>query len=406
MASLQDLFSYSWSSLSHRKLRSYLTVLGVVIGVASVVTLFSISDGLYASVEGQLQAFGANNAVVVPGAISAAPSGGGYAPPSQGKLFEKDFQRVKSVPGVAVATRTLMASTILRSGDEEISLRVAGVEPSEFFALREIELESGRLLVDNDRGAAVIPVRYTEPDSVFKDKPLQLGSLFQMGEGERARKFRVIGVMSASSPAGSNVYVQFEDAKYLAGNTISPNEISQVQFQVADGFDFDEAISNVEFALSSAHKLKVEDKDFSIVTSKFILEQVGQIIGILSAVLGLITGISLIVGAVGIANTMYMSVTERTQEIGILKAVGASSADVLQLIILESAIIGFVGALIGLAAGFAISLVVSLFGFTTVVSPYVVAFVMVFGVAIGVLSGLVPARRAASLSPIVAITRG
>ncbi|MFH1306272.1 MAG: ABC transporter permease [Candidatus Micrarchaeota archaeon] len=405
MVSLIDLLSYSLRSLSHRKLRSYLTVLGIVIGVAAVVCLISISDGLMAGVEEQLEAFGPRNAVIMAGDMSSmAMSGGGYAPPSKGKIFEKDMERVKTIPGTTYVTKQLAVSTSMEFKKKNLTVSVYGTEPEKFSKLVDIGVYKGRYLTEYDRGVAVIGEQYAD-DSIFKSQHMDVGSVFYLGEEKK--RFRVVGILDpANAVAKSVIIIPYADAEKLAGDSIAENEVTMVRFQVAEGFDFDETIGRVEWALASSRGVSIDDKDFSIMTSDSILEQVGQIIGILTAFLGFITAISLLVGGVGVANTMYMAVMEKTKEIGTLKAIGASSKDVLLLIVLESAIIGLVGGIIGLLIGWVLSIIVSFFDFKTVISPWLIAFALIFSIGIGVISGILPARKASKLSPIVAIRQG
>ncbi len=405
MASWGDLLNYAFISLRHRSLRSYLTVLGIVIGVAAVVSLISISDGLMASVAEQLEAFGPRNAVVTPGDISGmAMSGGGYAPPSQGKLFEKDLERVRSIPGTIYVSRTLSVRMPLEFKDETITATANGIEPEPFLKMMKISVSEGRFLDENDHGTAVIGRNYADK-SIFKRNAMSVGSVFYLGENKK--KFRVVGILdSSSSVSKSMLVIPFDDAKELAGDTIMENELSSIRFAVAEGYNFDATIDDVTWTLASSRSVKTDKKDFSIVTSAFILQQVGQIIGVLTAFLGFIIAVSVVVGGVGVANTMYMAVVEKTKEIGTLRAIGASSHVILMLIVLESAILGLAGGAIGLFIGWLISLIVSFFGFKAVISVWLAFSALLFSVLLGVVFGFLPARKAAKLSPVVAMGQG
>jgi len=250
----------------------------------------------------------------------------------------------------------------------------------------------------------VVGLRYSDK-SIFKRDAMAVGSVFYLGE--QKKPFRVVGILDASnSVSKSMLIIPFDDAKELAGDTIAKDELSSVRFQVAEGYDFDGTIDDVTWALASSRGVKLEKKDFSIVTSAFILQQVGQIIGVLTAFLGFITAVSLVVGGVGVANTMYMSVMERTREIGTLRAIGASSNVILMLVVIESAIIGLAGGIIGLFIGWLASVIVSYFGFKAVVSIWLAASALLCSVFLGVLSGFLPAKKAAAMSPVVAMEQG
>ncbi|PIT84233.1 hypothetical protein COU37_04165 [Candidatus Micrarchaeota archaeon CG10_big_fil_rev_8_21_14_0_10_45_29] len=404
MANPLDLLAYSLRSLAHRKLRAYLTVLGIVIGIAAVVSLVSISDGLYAGVQEQLEAFGPRNAVVVPGDISGfAISGGGYAPPSAGRLFDKDAQRVKSIPGVVDAAKGISVRSLLSFKKNNITISISGVEAQPFNKLMKLDILEGRFLGDNDRHVAVIGADYAQGD-IFKNDKMGVGSVFYLGE-ERI-KFRVVGILDPSnSVSGTMIIVPFDDAKELAGDALLEGEVSAIRFAVEEGYDVDAVLSRVEANLAGSRGVRLDEKDFSLITADFILEQVGQIIGVLTAVLGFIISISLLVGGFGVANTMFMTVMEKTKEIGTLKAIGATSKDIMLLIILESALIGFAGGSLGLFAGWIISLIASVFDFKTVITPFLAFFAIAFSMGIGIISGILPAYRASKLSPIAAINK-
>lgn len=402
MADFSDLVAYSTHSLYHRSLRSYLTVLGIVIGVAAVVSLISISDGLYASVADQLQAFGARNAYVMAGGTMMQMSGGGYSAPSEGRIFEKDYMRVKNIIGAQYVSRIIVVQQNMEFKRTNLTVSLEGIEPEQFEKMSDFEISDGRFLNGNERSVAVVGPGYAD-DSIFKSQPMAVGSVFYLGDEKK--RFKVVGILDDSNSAGKNtILIPLEDARDLAGESLMDNEITYVGFSVAEGFGMDEVTSNVESDLAASRGVKLDDKDFTVLTAESILEQVGQIIAILSAFLGFITGVSLLVGGVGVANTMYMSVLEKRKEIGTLKAIGASSNDVLLLIVIESAILGLAGGVIGLGAGWLISLIISLFDFKTVVSIPLIIFALTFSVFVGVLSGFLPARDASKLSPIVAMS--
>ena len=396
------MLSYSLRSLAHRKLRAYLTILGIVIGVASVVTLISISDGLYASVQTQLEEFGSRVVAIIPGSPSStfAPSGGGYIKPTAGRLYEKDLQRIERIIGASGATAGIRAKTTLFFKKQNITITVTAIEPSKYEKVREVKIEEGRYLSDNERHTALIGSSYATTDIL--EQPMSVGSVFYMGKNHT--RYRVVGIIDRSSSLGkTNIFVTFDDGRELAGNTLGAKEISAISFTVPEGYDFDSVVAQAKSDLSAARGVREDDPDFTVVTADFILEQVGAFLAILTAILGFIIGVSLLVGGVGVANTMFVSVLEKTKEIGTLKAIGATSSDILMLVLLESAAIGLMGGIIGLALSAAIVFIISLFDFTAVITIYTVAFALLFSMSISMVAGFIPARNASKLSPIEAL---
>ncbi|VVB58851.1 MacB-like periplasmic core domain protein [Candidatus Anstonella stagnisolia] len=406
MVDHKELFSYSLGNMMRRKMRSWLTVLGIVIGIAAIVTLISVAQGLTNSINDQLKAFGTNAVVVVPGDISQqlSISGGAARPPSTGRLFKNDVDRIKRVSGTEYVSSALSTRASVDFKDKQATMGINGVEPSIFqTANKALEIEQGRFLADTDRHTAVIG--NTIAYSTFGTDKVQVGSVLVIGSENT--KFRVVGVLKKSGSSGGNgdsaLYVPIEDARELAGSSISKNEVSGIRFLVKDGFDVKEVVDNVNYELLSAHHVREEDKDFSFLTSEFLQQQVGTITALLTLFLGGVAGISLIVGGVGIANTMFMSVLERTREIGILKAIGADSRAIQEAFLIESGMIGLFGGIVGVSIGFLFSLIAGALGVPTAVGIELVLFAIFFSFTIGIISGYVPAVRASRLPAIEAL---
>ncbi|VVB56917.1 MacB-like periplasmic core domain protein [uncultured archaeon] len=407
MASWSDLLDYSLTSLRHRSLRSWLTVLGIVIGIAAIVSLIAIAQGLELTVKEQISAFGPRLVAVVPGDINkqvASFQGGPNRPPSAGKLFENDAKRLDRIPGVERLSQVLVIRSAVSYQGQSVSTSVGGVQP-EVFTYQVLNLSEGRYLVDGDRRVVVVGAAVADGSSVFK-KTLGVGSTLRLGT--QGTPFRVVGVLSKAGNIGGStsdqvIYIPIDDARELAGDSIAQHEITGIRFMVAEGFDINQTLDAAEAELMSAHHVNADDKDFSLVTSDFILKTIGAVLGVVTLTLGLVASISLLVGGIGVANTMSMSVLERTREIGTLKAIGASDGVVMRLFLIESALIGMAGGLIGLFIGWLLSLAIGLFGFQAVVSPVLALGAIFFSAIVGLVAGLMPARRAAQMPPMEAL---
>jgi putative ABC transport system permease protein len=396
-----DLFHYSFIHLKHRGLRTWLTLLGIVVGISAVVVLVGIADGLKHSVSEELEMFGPDLLVITSMSTSAE------LVPSQfrstvGKLFDKDAQVVGRVDGVETVSSSIMTSAVMKFKNEEVGGSLYGVELDNYLdAMVSMEIEEGRFPESGDRKVVLLGSKAAT--DTF-DEELEVNSVFEIS-GE---KFRVVGILKETGSSYSNMdslmIVPMEDARRIAGNTIANREVSAIRVKVAEGYDPVEVEDNIEWVLMQHRKVTEDDKDFGIVSARFIQEQVDSILGALTLFLSLVSGISLVVGAIGISNTMFMSVLERTREIGVLKSLGATSNQIQSLFLMESAMIGLAGGIGGVAIGFALLQLVSLLGFEAVLSVEVTIFAFLFSVAIGVFAGSFPAKEA-SMKPAIEALR-
>ncbi|MBS3069871.1 ABC transporter permease [Candidatus Micrarchaeota archaeon] len=399
-----ELFLYSMNNMRRRKMRSWLTVIGIVIGIAAIVTLISVAQGLSNSINEQLKSFGSNTVVVIPGDIrqQLSPFGGAARPPSVGKLFKNDEERIGRIAGVDLISSVINSRASIDFKGNLVTASISGVEPSVFEGSQNIELEQGRFLTDTDKHTAVIG--YNIAYDTFGKQPVQVSSVLSIGkEGTR---FRVVGVLKKAGSTGSTdsaIYIPLEDARDLAGSSITPNEVSGIRFVAKEGFEVQEVVDEVNYELLSAHHVREEDKDFSFLTAAFLQEQVATITALLTLFLGGVAGISLVVGGVGIANTMFMSVLERTREIGILKSIGASNEAIQEAFLIESGLIGLSGGIIGVLLGLLFSIIGGALGVPTAVGIELALFAIFFSFAVGIISGYLPARNASKLPAIVAL---
>ncbi|MEM2963404.1 MAG: ABC transporter permease [Candidatus Anstonellales archaeon] len=407
----QEYLLYAIESMKHRSLRSWLTIIGVIVGIAAIVVLVSIGQGLNDSIQSQLKNFGANTIVIIPGkeiSVQTAFSRANYKPPSVGKLYKSDVERIKKLEGVEYVSAVIQASADVRYKTQSITAFLTGIEPSLFRQTQLLEIEKGRMLVETDRQVAVIGrgIAY----NAF-DNEIEIGSFVYVGNEQK--KFRIVGILKGGGGSGqagrmidSAFYIPIEDARDIAEKSLVENEVSAIRLTIEKDRNMEEMKEIIESELLSAHKLKKDERDFSLITADYISKQVEQITGILTLFLGGIAAVSLIVGGVGIANTMFTAVVERTPEVGILKSIGASRKKIEKIFLVESGLIGAIGGACGIIIGVAAALGLNILGgIPTSINAAFVGFCFVFSISVGLLSGYFPAKKAAELDPVDALRR-
>lgn len=393
-----DLMRYAYNNLRHRKLRSYLTVLGIIVGIAAIVILVSIAQGLDEGIRAQLSSLGSNFLIVMPGQLG---SSGTIMPTSMnGALYEKDAEAIRLIEGVedVAAVIGIFGADIEFKGKHAMGMVVRGVERGYGrYIESKTNFSSGRFFDEGDAGSVVLGDGVAND---FFDKKIRAGNTMAIN----GRKFRVSGVIEKAGQAGfdSAIIIDIKAARELRGGEYGDDQVNMI-FVLAEEGGVNKVAEKVNQKLLDRHHVSEEDKDFSIITATSALEQIGMITGLLSLFLGGIAAISLLVGAIGIANTMVTSVIERTREIGILKAIGACDSAVLQLFLIESSLMGLVGGALGAFFGVLVSFALNFFGVPSKVSLELVAFAIIFAVIMGAVSGFLPARRAAKLQPLEAL---
>ncbi len=401
---IADMLKYSAKSLAHSKLRTWLTIIGIVIGISSVIVLVSIGEGLNHYVSEQLSLFGAATIVVTPMNLqNSNPSfGGPNMQATSGKLFEKDADELRKVAGVELVSEVINQRAGVGFRGKNITASVSGIEPGVYKEVfKDVVISEGRYLSDSDRGAAVLGNDIAEK-SFGKDK-VGVNSYIDIA-GE---KYRVVGILNRTgnsfASVDSVIFITYQDAKDLFGSRLQDKEVNAIVLKAREGFDVDEVAEEVEERLRSTHGVREGEEDFGLVTPSFINGTIGSITSMLTVFLGAIAAISLLVGGVGITNTMFMAVVERTKEIGTLKAIGASEREILSIFLIESGMIGAIGGVLGIAFALLLLLLVKGFGAPVYLDPYVIGGASVFAFMVGVASGFVPARNAARVSPLEAL---
>ncbi len=394
-------------------MRSWLTIIGIVIGVAAIVAIISIGDGLQASVQKSLGSLGADLITVSPGYSRAAGMGPGQGGQGGGgvstvNLTDKDMNVIKQVPGVIYVNGMVSGRSDMILGTETTPVSITGVDITVWRSIVTTALESGRYLQPGDSNAVVIG--YSLAHDVFlqpitQNRPVTIGG----------KTFKVVGIFAQSGGFGGTdnaVYMPADSARDVITSTVERNHFTSITVKIADRDLADIVKSDIEQKLMMSRHVNSRTRDFTVTAFASIQQQISSVFQAITLFLGAIAAVSLLVGAVGIANTMFMSVMERTRQIGLLKALGATDAEVMKVFLVESGLFGVVGGVIGVTTGILISVLISSIGLqmmgpggtmTTSVSPQLIIFALAFSIIVGVLSGVMPARAAAKMNPVDAL---
>ncbi|MDO8537572.1 MAG: ABC transporter permease [archaeon] len=403
-----EIFSVALNNLRTQGLRTYLTLLGVIIGIAAIVSLVSVGEGLNQSIQQQFEQLGSNTIFILPaGSAVGAGSGssGGFQTEQKEVITDSDVSKIRGIAEVDGVAPTYAASGKLEFGGETINVTILGGDPEDNEIFEESgfsELAEGRNLLSSDNFSATIG--HSLAKDTFDNKEIPIRAKITL-EG---RSFKVVGISKETSTSfgggpnvNNSIIIPTKGFKQIFPDT-SPTFILVKTFNVDQAETAKEKIDKI---LEKAH-----GKDqFASFTSQQVQDNLESIIGIVSLVLVGIAAISLLVGGIGIMNAMFMSVIERTREIGVMKAIGATNSIVLQIFLVEAAFIGLVGGIIGIILGFGISLILSIgsaaFGspINVALTPQLIVGVLLFAMIVGMASGYYPAKKAADLDPVEAL---
>ena len=391
-------------TLSANKLRSGLTMLGIIIGNASVIAMIGIGEGAQKYVNGQLQSLGPNVLFVVPGSREARQLGDLDVPRNL-VLADADALATQ-VPSVAAVAAEKTTQGLINYRNRNTNSSVVGTTEG-FLTVRTFEVAQGRFLTDLDQrsNSLVAVVGSTLADKLF-EKESALGKQIRI----KGITFEVIGVLEKK---GSNLGLDYDDAVMIPITTLASRIVGRTSpYGVDVGFisvsaTSQEAMETAEFQITNLLRLRhgiTDTDDFYISSQDTLLDIANTVTGALTLLLAAIASISLFVGGIGIMNIMLVSVRERTQEIGLRKAIGASQKDILTQFLIESIILSAIGGMVGTALGASgIFLIAAFSPFEAGVSAAAVVVAVGVSGSIGVVFGVVPARQAAKLDPIVAL---
>ncbi|MGB2791357.1 MAG: ABC transporter permease [Candidatus Moraniibacteriota bacterium] len=400
---MRDIFSEAFWSLSTNKVRSGLTILGIVIGIASVITMVSIGQGAQASIASSIESIGSNLIIVMPGAQRTGFASGGRG--SAQTLTLDDAIAIKSgVDGVRAVAPDVSRRYQITAKGNNTNTEVVGTT-ADYLVARNVAVDQGRFFTDQEEksSAKVAVLGPTALEDLFGVGADPIGQFVRIKNVD----FEVIGSTTLKGGSGFNnpddfVYVPITSAQHFLSGDAYVNTISIAAEDQESMVAVQQSISDL---LLSRHAISdPAQADFSLVNQNDIIATASSITGTFTILLSSIAGISLLVGGIGIMNMMLTTVTERTREIGLRKAVGIRRRSIRLQFLVESIVLTLFGGIIGIILGWAASLLISHFaGLSTTIS--LSAILLAFGVSagVGIVFGYYPAERAARLSPIEAL---
>ena len=406
---VQNLFQIAFRAIAANKLRSFLTMLGIIIGVASVITMLAIGQGSKKSIQKQISEMGSNMIMIRPGQDNG-PGGVRQDASEMQSLKLKDFQYlVDNAKFLAAISPSVNSSGQFINGNNNTPSTVYGIN-NDYLTIRQLTVEEGDKFTDDDikTSAKVCIIGKTVKDNLFPDGSDPVGRVIRFN----SIPMKVIGVLKSK---GYNSFGMDQDDVVLAPYTTVMKRVLAVTYLQGINASAlteditDEAIEDISNLLRECHKIKkgedgTYDDDFTIRSQKELSTMMNSTSDLMTTLLLVVACISLIVGGIGIMNIMYVSVTERTREIGLRMSVGARGIDILNQFLIEAVLLSVTGGLIGVLFGILASLGVNMFAkWPIVIQPWSVLISFVVCSATGIFFGWYPAKKAAGMDPIEAI---
>lgn len=401
---ITNLFRIAVRALLRNKMRAFLTMLGIIIGVGSVIAMLAIGEGSKARIQQEMSSMGTNMVMVMPNFQSR----GGVSLGASGSMALKynDVVAIRNeATAVAAVSPTINANGQIIYGNQNTQTSIYGVS-EEYLTIRKMEIGSGRIFTSAETRsmAKVCILGKTVVDNIFGEDTDPVGLTIRI----KNLPFQVIGVLKEKGESGLG---QDQDDIILAPYTTVQRRLAAIDYingiyaSAVSEKKSEEAIAEIEEILRTTHKLKEsEENDFRVMSQSELIETVSSITDILTYLLGAIAGISLLVGGIGIMNIMFVSVTERTREIGLRMSIGGRSKDILRQFLVESMLLSILGGLLGIIFGYLIAKAAgSLMNSMVLVTSQSVFLAFIVCFAIGVFFGWYPAKKAAGLNPIDAI---
>jgi putative ABC transport system permease protein len=404
-------FKIAFRALRANKMRSMLTILGIVIGVATVVALLSLGKGATASITSSIQSNGSNLLTVSPGKQQSTHPGTGQSRQAS-YLYYSDYQLLQRglTDNVTAIVPSYQSSYLVKYGDQSFSVNVTGVV-KDYQDVHSYKVVEGRFVSDGDNKSEALVAVLGSQTAVDL-----FGGLSPIGKtiSVKGVKFEVVGVLESKGASGFGssddaIFIPLETGyNKLFGSTATYNDkkiVNSIAVSVKTTDAVNTVSAEITFLIRRAHKLTSSDElDFNVLSQADLLSTITTVTQTLTIFLGAIAGISLLVGGIGIMNIMLVSVTERTKEIGLRKAVGATKNQILTQFLIETVTLSLLGGIIGILLGVGIALLFKATGMISAVITYdSILLAFSFALGIGVFFGLYPAYRAANLHPMVAL---
>jgi len=404
---IKDYFKLAWKNLSQRKLRSWLTMIGIFIGIAAIVLFISIGQGLENAIISQFSVAGSDSITVQASGTGGGPPGTGVVNP----LSRDELEKIKQIGGT-----DLVVGRILESGKLEFNNIVLfgyaqsippGTDRDKVERFLNLKSEKGRLLKDGDRGKIVLGHMFLEDEmtDVF-GKEISVGSKVLIQD----KSFQVAGFLEkkGSFILDSAVIMNEQEMRDLFN--VSQDEYDFFGVKVSDTGQIQNVKAEIEKTLRKARNLDPGEEDFSVQTSESAIKNLKDTLFAVQLFVWIIGFISVIVGGIGIMNSMYTAVLERTKEIGIMKAVGGTKKTIFTVFFVESGLLGMVGGIIGIILGVGLAELAVAIGrlvlgdlLSVYFSPYIIVGALVFSFVFGTIAGTLPALQAAKLKPVEAL---
>jgi len=401
-------FKQALNMVLHSRLRSWLTILGIVIGVASVIAIMSLGAGMQQQINSRIGDMGLDLITITAGAsrgMRPGPGGGGFGGGSATasdeipELDRTDVQALKGIPDIT-AIDTQISGTVevyFLSKSGEVSL--TGVDQKEWADITTTELAEGRMLGPADSNVVVIGGRLADG---FFDSPLGINKMLTIED----RAFRIVGVLDDQS---TSIYMPIQMA-YQVIEDSDQDVYDRVIVKIKDEEKVENITTKIEKKLMMIRHVTEKDKDFSVSNNQQNNERMQEMVSSMTLFLTAIAAVSLLVGAVGIANTMFTSVLEKTKDIGIMKAIGARNKDILTIFLMNASLIGFIGGAIGVVFGIMISGFIPyimtdmrMLGGQAIVTTTSVVGALLVSMFVGIIAGAIPAWKASKLKPVDAL---
>lgn len=402
---IENSFLLAVRNLIRRKLRSWLTMIGIFIGIAALVSLISLGNGLQAGVTEQFTKLGTDKIIISPGGLTSGPPGS-----SLNKLTKNELNLVEKSSGVKETSPVTFRTLTFEFNKRKQSLATEGISLEDkqkklFIEMASLEIDQGRELKKGDSKKIMIGYELAHNDKLFS-KLIKLGDSVAL----QGNVFKVVGILKKTgNPMHDRVsYISLKDDEDVSGQK---EQYDYIYVRSASDVKPSDVAENIKKDIRRSRNEKAGEEDFGVETLESIGNTFSSILSIVQAVILGIASISVIVGGVGIMNTMYTSVTERTREIGVLKAIGARDTDIMSIFLIESGLLGLVGGLIGVLIGMGLSKLVEIVATAAMGSPlikaqfplYLILGALFFSFLIGTISGALPAYQASRMKPVDAL---